>query len=397
MVDIDNINDIAVIGAGIMGSGIAQLFLMAGFNKVIINDLKLELIEGASKKIEKNLIMSEEKCKLNEEITAQILMERLVKEPILEKAIANVDFIIEVIPEILEHKQELFKQLGQYAPEHTILASNSSAMSITEISQFSGRPEKAIGMHFNLPPLYNRVIEVIKGEKTSNETFEICISIGKIIPCLGGRRFTIGIEKECPGHIFNRVNGSPIPYLNWLVDYAYDNGIQWQQLDADVIDLIDTLPYLQFDYIGLDTIYNVSKYFEKTISPDFAPGKILTKLYKEGNLGKKTGKGFYEWTENGKPIINKNIQKAGLFDLEIFLAIQLNEGCRLLEKGIVSNYKIVDDIMLAGMNMPGPFASGRRNYEKWSLKLEELYEKTEKKYFIPCKLMKTGAFIKMRK
>ncbi|MFW9875008.1 MAG: 3-hydroxyacyl-CoA dehydrogenase family protein [Candidatus Thorarchaeota archaeon] len=397
MVDIGDINNIAVIGAGIMGRGIAQLFLMAGFNKVIINDFKMELIEDAAKKIESNLIMSQEKGKLNEGITAQILMGRLVKEPILEKAIANVDFIIEVIPEILELKQELFKKLGQIAPEHAILASNSSTMSITEISKFSGRLEKAIGMHFNLPPLYNSVIEVIKGEKTSNEAFEIGISISNIIPSLGGRRFTARIEKECPGHVFNRINASPMPYLYWIVDYAYDKGIQWQQLDADVIDFMNTPPYLLFDYIGLDTVYYATKYFEKTISPDFTPSKILTKLYKEGNLGRKTGRGFYEWTKNGKPIIDKKIKKAGLLEIELFWAIQLNEGCRLLEKGIVSGYKIIDDIMLAGMNVPGPFASGRKNYEKWSLKLKELYEKTGKKYFIPCKLMTTGDFIKMRK
>jgi enoyl-CoA hydratase/3-hydroxyacyl-CoA dehydrogenase len=384
MVNIANINNIAVIGTGIMGCGIAQLFLMAGFNKVIINDLRLDSIEEAAKKIENNLIISEKKGKLNEGITAQILMGRLVKEPLLEKAVANVDFIIEVIPEILELKQELFKQLGQFASDHAILASNSSTMSITEISKFSGRPEKAIGMHFNLPALYNRLIEVIKGEKTSNETFEIAKSISNIIPSLGGRRFTAGIEKESPGHIFNRINASSMPYLYWLID-------------ADVIDLMNTPPYLLYDYIGIDTVYHATKFFEKAISSDFAPSKILIKLYKEGNLGRKTGRGFYQWTKDGKPIIDKNIKKAGLLDFELRVAIQLNEGCRLLEQEIVSGYEIIDDIMFAGMNVPGPFASGRKNYEKWSSKLNELYKKTGKKYFIPCNLMKTGDFVQMRK
>jgi enoyl-CoA hydratase/3-hydroxyacyl-CoA dehydrogenase len=397
MVNIANINNIAVIGTGIMGCGIAQLFLMAGFNKVIINDLRLDSIEEAAKKIENNLIISEKKGKLNEGITAQILMGRLVKEPLLEKAVANVDFIIEVIPEILELKQELFKQLGQFASDHAILASNSSTMSITEISKFSGRPEKAIGMHFNLPALYNRLIEVIKGEKTSNETFEIAKSISNIIPSLGGRRFTAGIEKESPGHIFNRINASSMPYLYWLIDYAYDKDIHWQQLDADVIDLMNTPPYLLYDYIGIDTVYHATKFFEKAISSDFAPSKILIKLYKEGNLGRKTGRGFYQWTKDGKPIIDKNIKKAGLLDFELRVAIQLNEGCRLLEQEIVSGYEIIDDIMFAGMNVPGPFASGRKNYEKWSSKLNELYKKTGKKYFIPCNLMKTGDFVQMRK
>ena len=150
------------------------------------------------------------------------------------------------------------------------------------------------------------------------------------------------------------------------------------------------------DYLGLETIYNVLNYFAETLSPDFAPGKTLSKFVKEGNLGRKTGKGFCEWNEEGQ-LKNPSSVKAGLFDTELFMALQLNEGCRLLQEGVVSGFKTIDDTLLAGMSMPGPFGAGKRNYEKWSKKLEEFVEKSGKKYFLPCELMKTGGFIKLRK
>jgi enoyl-CoA hydratase/3-hydroxyacyl-CoA dehydrogenase len=396
MADISKIKVFAVIGAGTMGREIAQVALMAGFEKVILNDIKHNALKNAVIYIKNGLKKLESKGKLNQDLTTDLLMSNLIKELDLIKTVETADFIVEAIPEKMGLKQDLFKKLGRYAPEHSVLATNTSTMSITKIAEGCSRPNKVVGMHYFIPIPVLRLIEVIKGEKTSEKTMEIAISIGQNLPCIRGKRFIARIEKECPGFIVNRLNIASGAYLNWVLDEAMKKGIPWESLDADVEDLQELGPCARLDYLGLDTVYNTSKYFEEVLSPDFAPSKALTKLVNEGNLGKKTGKGFYEWTENGKPVINK-AEKANLIDLDLFMAFQLNEGCRLLEEGVVSGYKVIDDTMLAGMSMPGPFGPGKRNYENWSKLLEDFVKKSGKEYFKPCDLMKSGGFLKLRK
>ena len=396
MVNISNIKTFGVIGAGTMGREIAQVALMAGFEEVILNDINSITLENALDYIENGLKKLEVKGQLYQGFNSDLLMSRLIKEIDLTEAVKNADFIVEAVPEKMDLKQDLFNKLGQYAPEHAVLATNTSTMSITKIAESCNRPEKVIGMHYFIPVPLLRLIEVIKGEKTSVETMEICISIGKSLPSIKGKRYIARIEKESPGFIVNRLNIAGAMYINWLLDVAMENNIPWESIDADFGTLQQLGPIAKWDYLGLDTIYNTFKYFEEVLSPDFAPGKALTKMVNEGNYGRKSLKGFYEWTENGKPKISK-IDKANLFNSEVFLALELNEGCRLLEEGIVSGYKVIDDTMLAGMSMPGPFGHGKRNYNKWSQLLNNFVRKTGKEYFKPIKLMKSGEFLNMRK
>jgi len=395
MVDIDNINLIAVIGAGTMGHEIAQVALMGGFKPVILNDLNKEILEKAANKIEDGLKRLEAKGRLKEGQTASNLMENLIKEEDLKKTISQADFIFEAIPEIMKLKQDLFEKLGKLAPKHTILATNTSTMSITKIASLSGRPDKVIGCHFFTPIVVLRLIEIIKGDKTSKGTVEITKKVCQQFPALKGKRFLPILEKESPGFIVNRLTIGTSAYINWLLDYAIENNIPLEQIDADTKELMEIGPFAKWDYLGLDVVYNVMKYFEEVLSPQFAPGKTLKKLVNEGHLGRKMGKGLFEWKE-GQPIINKDIN-AEIFDLDLFMAIQLNEGCKLLEEGIVSGYKIIDDSMMAGMNLPGPFGAGKRNYEKWTILLEVFVEKSNLSYLKPCDLMKSGKFIQMRK
>lgn len=395
MVDINNINSIAVIGAGTMGHEIAQVNLMAGFKPVILNDLNDKILEKAAGKIENGLRRLEAKGVLKNRFTASNLMKNLIKEEDLRKAVSQADFIVEAIPEIMKLKQDLFEKLGKLAPEQTILATNTSTMSITEIASSSGRPDKVIGCHFFTPVVVLRLIEIIKGKETSYQTVDITKKICQQLPALKGKRFLPVLEKESPGFIVNRLIIGTSAYLNWLLDYAMENDIPLEQIDADTKELMEIGPFAKWDYLGLDVIYNVMKYFEEVLSPQFAPGKTLTKLVNEGQLGRKTGKGLFEWKE-GQPIINKDIN-AELFNLDLFMAIQLNEGCKLLKEGIVSGYKIIDDSMIAGMDMPGPFGAGKRNYERWTNLLEDFVEKSRISYLKPCELMKSGKFIQMRK
>ena len=395
MLDNSNMNTITVIGVGTMGHEIAQVALMGGFNTVILNDLDREILKKAANKIEKGLLKLQAKGRLKEGQFASDLMENLFLEENLKTAVSKADFVIEAIPEIMELKQDLFKEIDNFAPEHTIIATNTSTMSITEIGSKTERQDKVIGTHFFTPIVVLRLIEIIKGKETSTETVNITKNLCQRLPALKGKRFLPVLEKESPGFIVNRLMITGGLYINWLLEYAIERGIPLEQIDADIEHLAKIGPLAKWDYFGLDVANNTLNYFAKVVSPEFTPGKYLTKLVDEGNLGRKTGKGLFEWKE-GQLIVNKS-KKAGILNPELFMAIQLNEGCRLLEEGVISNYKIIDDTMMAGMDMPGPFGAGKRNYKKWVKLLEEFVEESKLTYLTPCSLMKSGKFIQMRK
>ncbi|MFX1550424.1 MAG: 3-hydroxyacyl-CoA dehydrogenase family protein, partial [Promethearchaeota archaeon] len=220
MNNIHNIKQIAVIGAGTMGHEIAQVALMGGFKPVILNDLDDKILENAFSKIKNGLERLQVKEKLREGFTAESLMKNLKKQVDLKKAVSNADFVFEAIPEIMELKQNLFAKLGKFTPEHTILATNTSTMSITEIASSSGRSDRVIGCHFFTPIVVLRLIEIIKGKETSEKTVEIAKKVCQEFPALKGKRVLPILEKESPGFIVNRLTIGTGLYLNWLLDYA---------------------------------------------------------------------------------------------------------------------------------------------------------------------------------
>lgn len=393
MTEVNWINYAAVIGAGTMGREIAQVSLMAGFEKVFLFSRTQKTLDIALNFIENGLHKMESKGLVDKGATNNLL-KNLVLVRDIEKAVENADIVIESVPENMDLKREIFSKLGKYAPKRSILATNTSTMSISKIAEASDRPQQVVGMHFFTPIPVLRLIEIIKGEKTSIKTFETAIEIGKKFPALKGKRYIAKIEKESPGFIVNRLTITSSLLMNWLLDQATEKGIPYEKIDHDFVDPPALGPFAKWDYFGLDVVRDTLNYFSKTISPEFKLGKTITKLLKEGNLGRKTGKGIYEWHE-GKPI-TKHEGKAGLGSNELYYAIQLNEGCRLLEEGVVSSYKTIDDTMLAGMDLPGPFGPGKRNYKKWSQLLEELSAQSGIKYLQPCELMKSGEFVKMR-
>jgi enoyl-CoA hydratase/3-hydroxyacyl-CoA dehydrogenase len=395
MVEIDDIKNIAVIGAGMMGHEIAQVALMAGFKTVILNDLTEDILDKASNRIVKNLGKLNKKGVLDPNYTNPNLIGNLIRETDLKEAVSNADFIIEVIPEIMVLKQDLFKKLGLFSPEHAILATNTSTMNITKIASLSGKPDKVIGCHFFTPIVILRLIEIIRGKKTSDKTVDITKNVCKKFPAIQGKRILPILQKESPGFIVNRLMLSTSLYLNWLLEFSIENKISLEEIDADAESLAEIGPFAKLDYLGLDTICNTMNYFKEVLSPEFSPSETLTRLVNEGHLGRKTGKGLFEWKE-GKPIISK-VKKAGVFNSELFMAIQLNEGCKLLEEQVVSGYKVIDDAVMAGMNIPGPFGPGKRNYLKWVKLLENFAEESGIDYIKPCSLLKTGQFLRMRK
>jgi len=391
MVDVKNI---VIIGAGLMGHNAGQIFLMGGYNVTLV-DIKDEFVDNGVAKIDEGLKKLEAKGKLGEGVSSADLMGKLKKSIDTASAVKDADFVLEAVVELMDVKKQVFKTCDENAPAHCILATNTSTMSITEIATATNRPDKVIGMHFFNPPILMRLIEIIAGEKSSDEAMDIGVQVGQSLPCLRGKRFVPKVLKDRPGFIVNRMNAPVQIYMNWIFDQAAEKGIPWEQIDGDAGSLMPMGPCELTDYVGLDTMFHVGNYYTETLSPNFRPGKVLTKMVEDKKLGRKTAQGFYDWSK-GRPKIDKS-QKAGLFSVETSMAIMLNEGCRLLEEKVVTGFKVIDEANMAGMNTPGPFAAGKKQFEKWAKILEELADKTGKEYLKPCELMKTGGFVSMRK
>ncbi len=395
MVEVKNV---LVLGAGLMGSGIAQVSLMAGY-KVIVVDVKDEFVDAGVAKIEEGMKKLEAKGALGEGNTAASVMANCSKSIDLASAVKNADIVIEAVVERMDVKKDVCKTTMDNGPSHIIFASNTSTMSITEIGKDSGASERVCGMHFFNPVPLMRCIEVIKGANTSDDTFNTTMEVAQKLPCLRGQRYIAPVMKDRPGFIVNRMNAPMQIYLGWIFDQAKQKGLAWEQVDADAGGKMPMGPCLLSDYVGLDTMIHVMNYYKQTLSPDFEPPKSVEEMVDAGNLGAKSGKGFYDWSQ-GRDAIKaktKEAEPAGMFNLEVSMAILLNEGCRILEERIATGYKIIDDANMAGMNSPGPFAAGKKNYEKWSELLDKVANETGKEYLRPCELMKSGGFVKMRK
>ncbi|MHA2281683.1 MAG: 3-hydroxyacyl-CoA dehydrogenase family protein [Promethearchaeota archaeon] len=425
MKELSNINNIAIIGSGIMGSGIAHIALLSGFQKVALNDVNEKILKKARELILFRIQSLDTKDKFNElilndyvmqevmkkssfeeirnsfksvgilaeNITVDEIMDRLICEVNLRKAVSDSDFIIEAVPENLDLKQEVFKQLSEYSPSHAILASNTSTMSPTKLGLRVNQPEKVIGMHFHgADPIRGRLIEITGGTRTTEEIINMGCQIAEKFPSIKGNRFILRLEKETPGLVANRLTLARAIHLNWILDNAAERGVSMEQLLAGGLRLIG------LDIVGLDTIYNTWKYLEENLSPDFAPGKVITNLVRKGHLGKKTGKGFFEWDEN-TPIIKEVLvdDKTKEFltvnrDKNLALAIRMNEACRLIEEGVIKGYETISKVDTIEDRREKTFMLGIKKYKEWTKILEYFAKKLGKPYLKPCNLMKSGRF-----
>ena len=425
MRELHNINNVAIIGSGIMGSGIAHIALLSGYQKVTLNDVSEKILKKARESILVWIQSLDTEEKFNEFITNDLvmqnimknstfeeirksfksvgilaenftideIMDRLICEVNLKKAVSDSDFIIEVVPENLDLKREIFKQISEHSPSHAILASNTSTMSPSKLGLSTDRPEKVIGMHFHGAfPIRGRLIEITGGERTTDEIITLGCQIAEKFPSIAGERFILRLEKETPGFVANRLTLARAIHLNWLLDNAIERGISLEQLLAGGLRLIG------LDIVGLDTIYNTWKYLEENLSPDFAPGKVITDFVRNGHLGRKTGKGFFEWNE-GMPIINDVLvdEKTKEFltvnrDKNLALAIRMNEACRLIEEGVITGYETINKVDTIENRRQETFVLGKEKYKEWSEILEKFAQKLEKPYLKPCDMMKFGRF-----
>jgi 3-hydroxybutyryl-CoA dehydrogenase len=273
-----------VIGAGQMGSGIAQVAAQAGL-EVILHDVKEEFVNRGLGVITKNLTRDVEKGRKTEE-EKQAILSRIQPSTDLNNA-KDVDFVVEAVVENMDVKTEIFKQLDEITPEHAILASNTSSLPITEIAAVTKRPEKVIGMHFMNPVPVMKLIEVIRGLATSDETYSV---VAELSEKMGKTAVEVN---DFPGFVSNRVL---LPMINEAIYCVYE-GVATPEAIDEVMKLgmnHPMGPLTLADFIGLDTcLYIMEVLHEGLGDSKYRPCPLLRKYVKAGWLGRKSGRGFY--------------------------------------------------------------------------------------------------------
>jgi enoyl-CoA hydratase/3-hydroxyacyl-CoA dehydrogenase len=378
---VDDIKKIAVMGAGDMGHGIAEVALLAGY-KVAMRDVEQRFVDKGLARIKESLEKLVEKQKIAED-NKKTMVGNIAIFVDIDKAVKDADFVIEAVPEIMNIKKEVFKELDKHAPKHAVLASNTSNMSITEIATATQRPAQVVGMHFFNPAVLMRLVEVIKGAKTSEETMQVTYDL---ITKMG--KVPVRVEKDSVGFIANRVNAPTSILLGAILERGLATP---EEIDARMRKVgMPMGPYELMDYVGLDVHYHGSLYLADRLSPEYKPPKWLKEKIDAGQLGKKTGKGIFDWSK-GRPDIDLSKAKED-FDPTDLIAIQVNEATKLLEEGVTRSPDEIDKAMVnSGGSAFGPFQLAKGiGYDKLAKRCEELAKQFGVKTFEPTETLKKG-------
>jgi 3-hydroxybutyryl-CoA dehydrogenase len=280
------VRTVAVIGAGIMGRGIAYAAALGGY-RTILEDLLPNALRRAESEIRANLDKAAESGKVKP-ADADSALARLTYAGTLEEAARQADLVIEAVPEEMESKIEIFTLLDKICRPTTILASNTSSLSITEIASVTYRAKKILGMHFFNPVHKMRLLEIVRALETDDETLATAVRVGQRM----GKE--VVVIKESPGFITSRINAM----IGNEAFYMLQEGI------ASAADIDKALklglnhpmgPFELVDLVGLDTRLNILEYLHKTLGEKFRPAPLLVQYVKAGRLGRKAGRGVFEY------------------------------------------------------------------------------------------------------
>lgn len=374
----EKIGKAAVIGSGAMGHGITQLLAMSGLEVTMV-DINDEILQKAKEKIKWSLGKFVEKKRIRQE-DADAALARVATTTSYEQAGKDIDFAIEASPENMEIKKTIFAKLDEVAPPHAILASNTSTLSITEMGKATKRPDKVAGMHFFNPPQFMALVEVIKGDNTSQETINTLAELAKRLG-----KTPVVVRKDVRGFIVNRILGAVFNEAFW----AYHRKEATKEgIDASV-KYTGGFPMGWFelgDFVGLDIAYEVGRILYEAYGERFKPcQEVIGPLVKEKKLGQKTGVGFYDWTK-GRPRIPFNLLDE--YDVDRSWAVAVNEAAWLIHDD-AANPADIDTGMKLGTYWPsGPCEHADRTGIDMVLnKLRELHAKYNMEMYKPCPLL----------
>lgn len=287
--------NIAVIGSGTMGNGIAHVFAQNGYQVSLI-DLKQEYLDKAIDKIAKNMDRQISKGILTEDEKGAAL-DRIFTFTDLEKGLTSVDLAVEAATENLEIKLDLFRKMDQHAPKEAILATNTSSISITKIAAVTQRPTQVIGMHFMNPVPVMKLVEVIRGYATSDEVTESVMNLSRDLD-----KSPVEVN-DYPGFVANRIL---MPMINEAIYSLFEGVAGVEEIDTVMkLGMAHPMGPLQLaDFIGLDVCLSILKVLHDGFgNPKYAPCPLLVNMVEAGYKGAKTGEGFYKYTPGNKDLV----------------------------------------------------------------------------------------------
>lgn len=287
--------NIAVIGSGTMGNGIAHVFAQHGYQVSLI-DIKKEFLDKAISTIQKNLDRQVAK-ELITESDKSTALSNISTYTELSKGVESSDLVIEAATENMNIKLDIFRQLDELCPSHTILASNTSSISITKIAAATKRPNQVIGMHFMNPVPVMKLIEVIRGYATSDETTSLIMDLSRKLS-------KVPVEvNDYPGFVANRIL---MPMINEAIYTLYENVAGVNEIDTVMkLGMAHPMGPLQLaDFIGLDVCLSILRVLHEGFgNPKYAPCPLLVNMVEAGFKGVKTGEGFYQYTKGSKDLV----------------------------------------------------------------------------------------------
>jgi len=284
------IKKIAVLGAGLMGHGIAQVAAQVAKYEVALRDIKQEFLDNGMNMITGSLRKFVEKGVVSENEMKETLS-RIHPTLDMKEAVKDADLIIEAVPEKVELKKSVLKEAGEVAEKGALMASNTSSISITELASATKRPEKFCGMHFFNPPQLMKLVEIIRGAKTSDATLDTIVKVSENM----GKE-TVVVKKDSAGFIVNRIL---IPALNEAMYLVWEDIAEPEDIDKAIrLGLNWPMgPLKLLDYLGLDTTLSIAEVLREDLDPKYRPCPLLRQMVRANLLGRKTGKGFYDWTK----------------------------------------------------------------------------------------------------
>lgn len=374
----ERIKKVAIIGAGAMGHGIAQILATTGYQVALV-DISQEILQKAMEKIKWSLSKFVEKKRLRPEDVNNALA-RIKPTTSYEEAAKDIDLAIESAPERMDLKKKIFADLDRLSPPHAILTSNTSTLSITEMAKATNRPDKVAGLHFFNPPQMMLLVEVIKGQFTSDDVVNVLVDLCKKIG-----KTPIVVKKDVRGFVVNRVLGAVFLEAFWTLARKEAT---IEAIDASV-KYEGGFPMGWFelaDFVGLDIVAATGQVMYEAYGERFKPcPEVLEPLITSGKLGQKAGIGFYDWTK-GRPRIPFNL--AGEYDVDRSWAVAVNEAAWLVYEDVATPADI-DTGMKLGTGWPsGPCEyADRVGIDSMLNKLKALYEKFKMVLYKPCPLL----------